>query len=88
MLSAFLGTSFFLYNFIFLKLDNARLVVLLSSDVPIDSINMENYRKSLGYLELKNSSIPFVFPVRNIFSYAEKIQKPISAATIVTTTKK
>jgi|GEM_PF-2731950 hypothetical protein len=86
MFSAFFATSYFLYNFIFSKLEDAHTIILLNSEAPTDTINMDNYQKARAYIDLKNSSLPLVFPIRNIFSFAEKTNKP--RPTTVTTTKK
>lgn len=81
LVAAFMGTSLFLYSYIFRRLEDAHTIVMLSADEQIDTINLNVYQKAVSLIALKVSTTPFVFPLRNVF-----LLPPTSTSAVNTST--
>jgi hypothetical protein len=78
LMAAFLATTFFLYTYIFRRLEDAHTIVMLDTVQQSDTLNLNNYQKAVSLLSLKTSSTPFVFPLRNVFEFPPTSTAPTS----------
>lgn len=67
MLSCVILSVYFIYTQIYRTLDDANTIVVLNSDLQMDTINMGAFEHAKSLVALKNSTSSFTKPVRNIF---------------------
>lgn len=78
-----IGSSYFIYSYVYRTLDDAHTIIILNSSYSINSINLENYKKATRALLLKEAAQSVPKDLRNIFTYVSE-----ASSTPVTSTKK
>lgn len=70
MIGSVMLTGFFIYQNLFTTLNNAYIVTVLSSDLGVDTVDLNNYERAQTILEQKRREFKIPADLRNIFIYA------------------
>ena len=83
MASGVFGVAYFIYQTIYTTITNTNAIVVLSSNLNVQGVNIETYTKTQALIAEKNTLVSTTLRSRNIFRY----DNPLPSALTTTSTK-
>lgn len=69
MIAFLIGSSWFLYSYVFRTLEDANIILTLNPALEVDVLNIEIYNRAEDALTLKQTPVTVPNSIRNIFSF-------------------